>query len=225
MSLDHPSLDYRPTNCTYITCDVDPADPEHPADALTMERFFALKDAIAFARRAHSGQRRVSGSAFISHPLAVLQILLAADTELPRETYIAGLLHDTLEDGKTTKAEIRAAFGEEVLSSVVALTRPPKLRHSRCARHEQAYIDQMILANEYYPYVLLIKLADRLHNVETAHFLPQVRSKALIEETSALYLPAFRAQEAKQTRFEEAYKTLLGLLEESVAKHMENNKC
>jgi len=225
MNLDHTSLQLRPTTPTptlalTLTLTLDPAP-------LTMERFLALRAAIAFARRTHEGQQRMSGCAFVSHPLAVLQILLSASANLPREAYVAGLLHDALEDGQASSRELRSLFGKEVEAAVRALSRTKKphsesrtdlsAMSSRPNGHEREYLSQMVLANELIPYVLLIKMADRLHNVETAHFLPPERSHALLSETATLYLPIFQAEEPRQKHFQEAYKTLLRLLEKSVS--------
>ncbi|GEM_PF-1355166 len=240
MNLDHTPLQLRPTTLTLtLTLTLDPAPP--PAAPLTMERFLALRAAIAFARRIHEGQQRMSGCAFVSHPLAVLQILLSADTSLPREAYVAGLLHDALEDGQANSRELRSLFGKEVEAAVRALSRPEK-PHSGFAPagatprfclfdqsesrtdHEREYLAQMVLANELIPYVLLIKMADRLHNVETSHFLSPERSRALLSETATLYLPAFQAGEPRQKRFPEAYRTLLQLLETSVESRMRSTK-
>lgn len=222
MNLDHTPLlrlgaaesrrKLLPTTLS-LTLTLDPSPP--PAAPLTMERFLALRAAIAFARRTHEGQQRMSGCAFVSHPLAVLQILLSADANLPREAYVAGLLHDALEDGQASSRELRSLFGKEVEAAVRALSRPEKPHSESRTNHEREYLSQMILANELIPYVLLIKMADRLHNVETAHFLSPERSRALLTETATLYLPAFQAEESRQKRFLEAYRTLLRLLEGS----------
>jgi GTP pyrophosphokinase len=182
-----------------------------------MEQFLSLRDAIVFARRAHDGQRRLDGRAFLSHPLAVLQILLTASPDLPQNVLTAGLLHDTLEDGNATEEQITSSFGEEVKDVVKALTRPWQTYIQDHRKREELYILQMIEANIHYPYVLLIKMADRLHNLETAHFLPRERQEILIHETLTLLLPTFLAEERKQICFVGAYGTLLELLRKSIA--------
>jgi len=181
-----------------------------------MSLFLSYREAIAFARRAHLGQQRLDGRAYFSHPMAVMQILLTASGELPREAYIAALLHDTIEDGRADAREIAATFGEEVADVVLALTRPKKTGRHADPDREPMYIRQMMEANARYPYVLLIKLADRLHNLETAHFLPQERRAALRAETAELYLPVFLREAAKQEQFSDAYDYLNTLIERSI---------
>lgn len=218
MSLDHTSLSHRLPKYVYVHCDVDPnAAPLLPAAPLTMERFLTFRSAIAFARRTHDGQRRASGSDFVSHPLAVLQILLSTSSSLPHNAYVAGLLHDTLEDGKTSRQDLRDTFGREVEEAVAALTRPKAGGKAHDLENERIYLEQLVQANERYPYVLLIKLADRLHNMETAQFLPPDRRKILFANTLTLYLPVFYAEEPRQTRFLEPYRTLRSMVETSTA--------
>jgi len=183
-----------------------------------MGQYLSFREAIAFARRAHHGQRRLDGRAFLSHPLAVLQILLTASPHLPHDAYVASLLHDTIEDGCTCHKEISGVFGEEVADVVLALSRPKRTGKSTDAEREARYIRQMTEANARYPYVLLIKLADRLHNLETAHFLPKEKQATLREETAELYLPMFLRETVKQEQFADAYEFLTGLVERSVHK-------
>ncbi|ALM09488.1 MAG: GTP pyrophosphokinase [Candidatus Peribacter riflensis] len=186
-----------------------------------MGRFLAFRDAIAFARRAHDGQKRADGRVFVSHPLAVLQFLLTAGTDLPHEAYVAGLLHDAAEDGQATIAGIRAAFGADVADAVEALTRAERPKRLSERAHEESYLARIVEVNGRLPYVLLIKMADRLHNLETSQYLAPARREALLSETATLYLPLFAREEARQTRHADAYRLLLTMLEESVARLME----
>ncbi|MDD4628950.1 MAG: HD domain-containing protein, partial [Candidatus Peribacteraceae bacterium] len=187
-SLDSSLRHLRPSNCALFTVHFDPVEPQlRPAAPLTMGQYLFFREAIAFARRAHHGQKRLDGRAFLSHPLAVLQILLTTSPDLPHNAYVASLLHDTIEDGCACHKEISGAFGQEVADVVLALSRPRRTGKSTDADREARYIRQMTEANARYPYVLLIKLADRLHNLETAHFLPREKRVTLREETAELY--------------------------------------
>ncbi len=192
-----------------------------PAAPLTLSDYFTLRDAITFARSAHAGQKRADGRAYLSHPLAVLQILRSVSMKLPYGAYVAALLHDTVEDGKATLPQIRATFGNEVEAAVDALTRPKRPKGVSIDDHERDYLAQMVEANTLIPYVLHIKMADRLHNLETAHFCAPAYRQALFNETSALYLSLLEREELRQSRHLEAYRLLLTMLEENVARLME----
>jgi len=214
---------HRPQECSVVTCHLDPLVPSLvPAPPLTLNDYLTYRDAIGFARRAHAGQKRADGRPFVSHPLATLQILRTASMDLPPAAYVAALLHDTVEDGRATIAQIRAAFGDEVSEAVDALTRSKQPKSQSILAHEQAYLDQMTTMHERLPYVLLIKMADRLHNLETAHFLAPGRRQALLHETMTLYLPLLRRQEAMQTTFADTFSLLCSMLEESVLRLTES---
>jgi len=212
------ACNYRPQTYALLTCDIDLRSPKLlPAVPLTMQRFLAFRDAIGFAQRAHRGQLRLDGRAFVSHPLAVLQLLLAASIDLPHAAYVAALLHDTAEDGTVSIADIRSSFGDDVADAVEALTRPAKSVGESAQDCEEAYLSQLVAANARLPFVLLIKMADRLHNLETAQFLPPQRREALMHETAIFYLPALLREEPRQTHYCDAYRALCGLLEECIA--------
>lgn len=183
-----------------------------------MGRFLAFRDAIAFARRAHDGQKRADGRVYVSHPLAVLQLLLSASADLPHDAYVSALLHDCVEDGQSTVDKVFSSFGEDIAAAVSALTRSPRPTGAKEEEHEMTYISQLAAANEQLPYVLLVKMADRIHNLETAYYLPSARRKKLLDQTVSLYLPFFAREEARQTHYAEAYRFLLTLLEESVGR-------
>jgi len=181
-----------------------------------MGQYLTLRSAIAFARRAHAGQRRLDGRAFLSHPLAVLQILRTAGEDLPRDACIAGLLHDTVEDGQARLEDVRTEFGDDVALAVDALTRAEKPRKIDARAHEEIYLQRMIAVNTQLPYVLLVKMADRLHNLETAQFLQPQKRLHLYEQTVELYLPAFLRETARQELYPEAYDMLNTLLQRSI---------
>lgn len=230
LASSHPQRPWQPLfapipnvrECSVVTCHLDPLVPSFtPAAPITMSDYLALRGAIGFARRAHAGQKRADGRPYLSHPLAVLQILRSVSLALPQAAYAAALLHDTVEDGRATIAEITGAFDTETAAAVDALTRRELPKIGSVLTREQAYLDRMLEAHERLPYVLLIKMADRLHNLETSHFLVPERRKALLHETVSLYLPLFRKQQSSQTDFVSAYHRLCGMLEESALRLME----
>ncbi|MDD5041029.1 MAG: HD domain-containing protein [Candidatus Peribacteraceae bacterium] len=210
---------HRPPTCTIVTCHLDPLVPSFtPAIPLTLSSYLTYKDAIAFTRLAHAGQKRADGRAFVSHPLAVLQILRSVSTELPHAAYMTALLHDTVEDTETTVGQIRTTFGDETATAVDALTRRKRPKGKGVVEHERDYLARMAQIHRHLPYVLLIKMADRLHNLETAHFCAPAYRQALLQETATLYLPFLQVQEPLQTKYSDSFNTLYSMLEESVAR-------
>jgi len=213
--------------CTLITCHCDPlASTQQPlalqqSAPLTMGHYLDLRDAIAFARGVHAGQKRANGRAFLSHPLAVLQILRAASTHLPHAAYVAALLHDTVEDGRATVEHIRIAFGEDVANAVDALTRTTLPKGMSVTDHEHDYLARMVRAHALLPYILHIKMADRLHNLETVQYLPHERQLATVRTTVDLYLPLLRHKTIRLPAYAASYELLLAQLEESLKNHLQ----
>ncbi|MEI8230477.1 MAG: HD domain-containing protein [Candidatus Peregrinibacteria bacterium] len=182
------------------------------------EYFSTFREAIDFARIMHEGQRRLDGLPFLSHPIAVLQIVLSASKRLPRSAYVSAILHDVLEDGPTSREEIAEIFGERTAEIVAAVTRPRSPHRRFVLLHEAAYLMQMRRATVRNPAVLLVKMADRLHNLRTSEFLPRERRAALIEQTAELYLPLLHAMTPREAPFAAAHTKLLRMLEEELAR-------
>lgn len=141
-----------------------------------------------FAANAHFGQKRLSGEPFITHPAAVAKIL--TDWKLDSKTVIAGLLHDTIEDGAATHEDILKEFGPEVAALVDGVTKVGeiKLRGSS----EEEFVEnlrKMFLAMAKDLRVVLVKLADRLHNMQTLEYLPADKQKRIAKETLEVYAP------------------------------------
>ena len=148
-----------------------------------------LRHAYVFAANRHQGQVRRSGEAYLVHPLTVSWIL--AEMELDEVAIAVGMLHDLLEDTDTTAAELEDEFGPEVTRLVVALTKISTFESS-FASHEATEAEnfrRLLLAAAGDVRVILIKLADRLHNMRTLGFLSRERRLAIARETLDIYAP------------------------------------
>jgi guanosine-3',5'-bis(diphosphate) 3'-pyrophosphohydrolase len=159
-----------------------------------------IERAYRFAAEHHEGQKRLSGEDFIQHPLAVAQIL--ADLGLDTTTLEAALLHDTVEDTDVSVAELDTEFGPEVARIVDGLTKLDALSF-RSREHEQAEnVRKMIVAMAGDIRVLLIKLADRLHNMRTLSALPQDKQRRIATATLEIYAPLAHRLGVQQVKWE-----------------------
>ncbi len=155
----------------------------HPSDDISM-----VEKAYRIASDAHSQQKRKSGEPYIIHPLCVAIIL--ADLELDKETIVAGLLHDVVEDTIMTEDEIREQFGPEVALLVDGVTKLGRLSYSSDKLDTQAEnLRKMFLAMAKDIRVILIKLADRLHNMRTLQYMRPEKQKEKARETREIYAP------------------------------------
>ena len=155
----------------------------HPSDDLTM-----IAKAYQVAEEAHKGQKRKSGEPYIIHPLCVAIIL--ADLELDKESIAAGLLHDVVEDTIMTTEELEKKFGSEVALIVDGVTKLGRLSYSKDKVEEQAEnLRKMFLAMAKDIRVILVKLADRLHNMRTAKYWSPEKQKEKARETMDIYAP------------------------------------
>ena len=154
---------------------------------LSAEEISLVKKAYQFAREAHKGQKRESDKPYIIHPLNVALVL--SNIHVDAETYAAALLHDVLEDTKTTPEVIKEQFGESVLFLVQGVT---KLKHIKNVSVEEAKLEnlrRMLLAMASDIRVVLIKLADRLHNMRTLGVFPPDKQQRIARETMGIYVP------------------------------------
>ncbi len=140
-----------------------------------------------FSKNAHHGQLRKSKKPFISHPLAVAMIL--ANLEQDKATVLAGLLHDTVEDSEVTQVDIVEAFGEEVATLVMGVTKLTQLSFTSKEEAQAENYRKMLLAMAKDIRVVIIKLADRLHNMRTLQYLSRPRQRAIAKETVEIYAP------------------------------------
>ena len=155
----------------------------HPSDDITL-----VEKAFRVADEAHRNQKRKSGEPYIIHPLCVAIIL--ADLELDKETIAAGLLHDVVEDTIMTLDELRKEFGEEVALLVDGVTKLGQLSYSADKLEMQAEnLRKMFLAMAKDIRVILIKLADRLHNMRTLQYMKPEKQKEKARETLDIYSP------------------------------------
>lgn len=146
-----------------------------------------IKKAYVFSAKVHKGQLRLSGEPYLTHPMEVANIL--ADLRLDEVTISAGLLHDTLEDTWCTRPELDAAFGEEIASLVEGLTKISKITFFTKQEQEAENFRKMILAMAKDVRIVVIKLADRVHNMRTLEYLPMERQEAVARETLDIYAP------------------------------------
>ena len=152
----------------------------HPkADVSVIERAYET------AERAHRGQMRRSGEPYITHPVAVATIL--AEMGMTTPTLVAALLHDTVEDTDYTMEQLTADFGEQIAQLVDGVTKLDKVHYGAAAQSET--LRKMIVAMSRDIRVLLIKLADRLHNARTWRFVPKESAQRKAQETLEIYAP------------------------------------
>jgi GTP pyrophosphokinase len=146
-----------------------------------------LGKAFDFSVRAHENQARASGEIYFVHCQSVATSLVEWKMDLP--TICAGLLHDTLEDTPITQEAMRAEFGEEITRLVLGVTKLEHLEYSSRDDVQAENWRKMLLATAQDIRVIVIKLADRLHNMQTLGFLSPERQQRIAHETSALYAP------------------------------------
>ncbi len=185
-----------------------------------------IKKAYIFSREAHCSQRREEGSPYIYHPLSVADLL--ADMKLDTSTIAAGLLHDTVEDTGMLTEDIRGLFGVEIAFLVDALTKLSKVEFQTKEDAQAENFRKMLLAMSKDVRVILIKFADRLHNMRTIEHLPEEKRRRIARETLDIYAPLANRLGIGwlRTEFEDlSFKTLMpdlySELERKVAKRRE----
>jgi len=146
-----------------------------------------IKKAYIYSAKVHAGQKRVSGETYLSHPLEVSAIL--ADLKLDISTITTGLLHDTVEDTLATIDEIDELFGEDIAFLVDGTTKISRLEYVSKVESQAESFRKFILATAKDIRVVLIKLADRLHNMRTLKYLPEERRIRISQETMDIYAP------------------------------------
>src|SRR5918997_3492521 len=148
---------------------------------------YLLRRAYFFSARHHKGQTRASGEPYLVHPLEVANIL--AEMRLDEVSVATGLLHDVLEDTLAERETLVEHFGEEVTHLVEGLTKLAQVSHQSKELQQAENVRKMLLAMVDDVRVVLIKLADRLHNMRTLHYLKPEKRKRIAQETIDIYAP------------------------------------
>ncbi|MFP4154257.1 MAG: RelA/SpoT family protein [Halothiobacillaceae bacterium] len=159
----------------------------HLAEYLEDEQIARIWDAFRFGAEAHAGQTRKSGEPYITHPVAVAHIL--ADLRMDEATLIAAILHDVIEDTPTAREEIVHRFSEEVARLVDGVSKLTQIRFKSKAEQQAANFRKMMMAMVEDVRVILIKLADRLHNMRTLGVMRPDKRRRIARETLEIYTP------------------------------------
>lgn len=188
-----------------------------------------IRQAYVLARDAHEGQSRSSGEPYITHPVAVTGIL--ADMRLDHETLCAALMHDTIEDTPVTKEQIAEQFGEPVAELVEGVSKLDKIQFNSKEEAQAENFRKMIMAMTQDIRVILIKLADRTHNMRTLGALRPDKKRRIARETLEIYAPLANRlgihnikNELEELGFEALYPMRQRVLRESVKRATGNRK-
>jgi len=154
---------------------------------LTPQELEIVEKAYIFSATVHQGQVRLSGEPYLTHPMEVAGILVGM--EVDPATIVTGLLHDTVEDTLATLPEIEAAFGKDVAFLVDGLTKIGKITFGSKEERQAENFRKMILAMSTDIRILLVKLADRVHNMRTLEFHPPGKQKDIAKETMEVFAP------------------------------------
>ena len=146
-----------------------------------------IRKAYEFSLKHHQGQTRASGEPYLIHPLEVAVVL--ADMKLDSTAIAAGLLHDAIEDTEVTHEDVRREFGDQVVHIVEGVTKIDKIDFASREERQAENVRKMVLAMVDDIRVVLIKLADRLHNMRTLQHLPEERRQNVAKETLEIYAP------------------------------------
>jgi GTP diphosphokinase / guanosine-3',5'-bis(diphosphate) 3'-diphosphatase len=157
------------------------------ATYLPQEQVERIRAATEFGAAAHQGQTRVSGEPYITHPVAAAEIL--ADLHLDADTIVGAILHDVIEDTPIAKADIAARFGHDVAEIVDGVTKLDQIRFKNREEAQAENFRKMLLAMVRDLRVILVKLADRMHNLRTIDALAPAKRRSIARETLDIYAP------------------------------------
>jgi len=154
---------------------------------LSVDQIREVYRAYVFSAEAHEGQKRLSGEPYIYHPLAVARIL--ADIRLDHRCLMAAIMHDVLEDTPVTRTQLEEEFGEEVAALVDGVSKLNQINFRSKAEAQAASFRKMLLAMTQDIRIILIKLADRLHNMRTLEVMRPEKARRIARETLEIYAP------------------------------------
>ncbi len=151
------------------------------------EEISVVNKAYIYSAKVHQGQTRLSGEPYLVHPITVAKILTDMNMDVP--TIVTGLLHDVVEDTYTTIEEIEKMFGKEIATLVDGVTKISKLEFKSKQQKVAENFRKLIVATTNDIRVIIVKLADRLHNMRTLEFMPEEKQVAIAQETLDIYAP------------------------------------
>ena len=196
---------------------------------LSDEHILIIEKAYKCAYNAHEGQTRSSGEPYITHPIAVAKIL--ADLKLDYQTIVAALLHDVIEDTPITEDNLRQLFGDAVTNLVIGVTKLDKLQFRDHKEAQAENFRKMIMAMTNDIRVILIKLADRTHNMRTISALRPNKRRRIAKETLEIFAPIANRlgisnikNELQELGFEATYPMRYRVLKEAINKAKNNRK-
>ncbi|MEY4932580.1 MAG: hypothetical protein RLZZ403_900, partial [Pseudomonadota bacterium] len=196
---------------------------------LPPEQVDQVREAYEFGAQAHEGQKRLSGEPYIAHPVAVADLL--ADLHLDAQTIVAAILHDVIEDTPTAKAEIAEKFGTQVADLVDGVSKLDQIQfHSRAEAQAESF-RKMLLAMVRDIRVIMVKLADRTHNMRTLGAMPPARRRAIARETLEIFAPIANRlginsikSELEELGFKSLYPGRYRIIEKALKKARGNQK-
>jgi GTP pyrophosphokinase len=177
-----------------------------------------LQRAYVFSAKVHEGQERLSGEPYLVHPMEVAGIL--ADLRMDDITVAAGLLHDTIEDTLATPEELQRLFGEEVTFVVEGLTKIARIEFTSARERQAENFRKMLIAMSKDIRILLIKLADRLHNMRTLKYMDEDSARRVAQETMDIYVPLAHRLGINWMK-QELEDLAFRILQSDVAEHLE----
>jgi guanosine-3',5'-bis(diphosphate) 3'-pyrophosphohydrolase len=194
---------------------------------LDSTQIHTIEQAYVLAKKAHEGQKRYTGEAYITHPLAVALIL--AEMRMDPPTLMAAILHDVIEDTAVGKDELAAKFGQEIADLVDGVTKLTQIEFESRAQAQAENFRKMIMAMAKDIRVILVKLADRLHNMRTIACLPPEKRRRVAKETLEIFAPianrlgmhAFRV-EFEELGFSATYPMRYRILKAAASKALGN---
>jgi GTP diphosphokinase / guanosine-3',5'-bis(diphosphate) 3'-diphosphatase len=156
------------------------------AKGMSEEDSELILSAFDFSKEKHEGQVRLSGEPYFAHVYKTAKIL--AELGMSAKTISAGLLHDIIEDGKASEEEVEKKFGKDILFLVEGVTKLKKIKYRGAERHRES-LRKLFVAVSQDIRVIVIKLADRLHNMKTLEYIPEYKQERIAKETLEIYVP------------------------------------